>query len=176
VLLDAKRHFDAEGTPFLPDRRFPIGGRQLEAIAASERVEVRPGDILLLRTGWLAWLRSLDSDTRERMRGTVHPREGGLQSPGLDPSAATAAWLWDHGVVGVAADNHALETLQIRADEGFGHRRILALLGMPIGEYFDLEELAADCAADGVYEFLLVASPLNLPGGVGSPANAYAIK
>lgn len=47
---------------------------------------------------------------------------------------------------------------------------------MPIGEVWDLEELARDCTQDGVYEFFLVSVPLNLPGGVGSPANAYAIK
>lgn len=32
------------------------------------------------------------------------------------------------------------------------------------------------CAADGKYEFLLTAKPLNLVGGVGSPANAMAVK
>ena len=40
----------------------------------------------------------------------------------------------------------------------------------------DLEELAADCAADGVYEFLSVAPPLLVTGGVGSPINPQAIK
>ena len=44
------------------------------------------------------------------------------------------------------------------------------------GEFWDLDALAADCAADGVYEFFLTATPLNLEGGVGSPANAVAVK
>ena len=39
-----------------------------------------------------------------------------------------------------------------------------------------LEALAADCASDGVYECLFVAKPLVIRGGVGSPANALAIK
>ena len=47
---------------------------------------------------------------------------------------------------------------------------------MALGELWQTEDLAADCAADGVYEFLLVCKPLNLVGGVGSPANALAIK
>jgi len=59
---------------------------------------------------------------------------------------------------------------------GFQHRRLIALQGLPIGEVWDLDELARDCATDGVYEFMLVSAPLNLPGGVGSPPNAYAIK
>lgn len=39
-----------------------------------------------------------------------------------------------------------------------------------------LEDLAADCAEDGRYEFLVTSAPLNLSGGVGSPPNALAIK
>jgi hypothetical protein len=56
------------------------------------------------------------------------------------------------------------------------HRPLIALLGMIIGELWKLDELAEDCAADGVYEFLLTAKPLNLKGGVGSPPNALAVK
>ena len=50
------------------------------------------------------------------------------------------------------------------------------MLGMPIGEFWDLDPLADDCAQDGVYEFMLVSAPLYIPQGVGSPPNAYAIK
>lgn len=39
-----------------------------------------------------------------------------------------------------------------------------------------LEELAEDCAADGVYEFLLTAAPLPITGAVGSPVNPIAVK
>ena len=47
---------------------------------------------------------------------------------------------------------------------------------MPIGELWWLDDLADDCAADGVYEFFFTSAPLNVPGGVGSPPNALAIK
>ena len=50
------------------------------------------------------------------------------------------------------------------------------MFGMPIGELWSLDALADDCARDGVYEFFLVAKPLNLPNGVGSPSNAVAFK
>ena len=113
---------------------------------------------------------------RESLRGSVRPEPSGLQAPGLDGARETAAWLWDQGISAVGADNHALEALHVLREEGFQHRRLLPMLGIAIGEYFDLEELALDCAADGVYEFMLVSSPLNLPGGGGSPPNAYAIK
>ena len=47
---------------------------------------------------------------------------------------------------------------------------------MPDWEIVDLEELAADCAGDGVYEFFFVAPPLPITGAVGSPINPWAIK
>jgi hypothetical protein len=49
-------------------------------------------------------------------------------------------------------------------------------LGLPLGEFWVLDELADDCAADGRHEFMLVAPPLNIPGAVGSPMNPIAIK
>ena len=47
---------------------------------------------------------------------------------------------------------------------------------MPIGELWWLDDLALDCAADGRYEFFVTSAPLNVPGGVGSPPNALALK
>jgi hypothetical protein len=49
-------------------------------------------------------------------------------------------------------------------------------MGLPFGEIFFLEDLAADCAEDGVWEFLLCAPPLRVPGGLGSPINPLAVK
>lgn len=99
-----------------------------------------------------------------------------MACPGLDAQQATAGWIWDHQIAAMAADNVALEALPVDPAIGFQHRRLIALQGMPIGEVWDLDELAHECAGDGVYEFMLVSSPLNLPGGVGSPPNVYAIK
>jgi hypothetical protein len=50
------------------------------------------------------------------------------------------------------------------------------MLGFALAELLDLEDLARACAADGRWEFLFVAAPMHLPGGVGSPANAVAIR
>jgi hypothetical protein len=49
-------------------------------------------------------------------------------------------------------------------------------MGLTQGQNFDLEALAADCTDDGVYEFLLEASPLPFTGGCGSPVNPVAVK
>ena len=58
------------------------------------------------------------------------------------------------------------------------HRLRTAILDVELtpGQSLVIDELAADCEKDGAYEFLLVSGVLYLPGGVGSPANAYAIK
>lgn len=55
------------------------------------------------------------------------------------------------------------------------HQHIIPMFGMPIGELWDLEELAATCARLGKYSFLLTSAPLRVPGGVASPPNAIAI-
>jgi hypothetical protein len=49
-------------------------------------------------------------------------------------------------------------------------------MGISLGEFWSLDQLAADCAADGVYEFLLSAQALRVEGGAGSPVNPLAIK
>ena len=50
------------------------------------------------------------------------------------------------------------------------------MLGIVLGELFNLEALAVDCAKDNVWECMVTIKPLNLVGGVGSPPNAAAIK
>jgi hypothetical protein len=56
------------------------------------------------------------------------------------------------------------------------HQIAIPNIGLLIGEMWDLDALAADCASDGVYEFLLVAPPLPVTGAVGSPVNPIALK
>jgi kynurenine formamidase len=126
-------------------------------------VTLEDGDVFILRTGYGA----LVADPRSRSR----PRSW----PGLEPSEAMARYLWDHHCAAVVADNPAVEWAPGDPAE-FLHRRLIPMLGLALGELFYLEELAADCAADGRYTCMFVAVPLNLPGGVGSPANAIAIK
>ncbi len=169
VLLDVARHQAAKGQPIDATTPFRIPPELLEEVAAKEGVEIRAGDILLVRSGWTEHYLAADRAARERMQEE-------MAFPGLDASMAMAAWLWDHRIAAVAGDSPAVEFNPTDPATGWLHVRALAYLGMPFGEMWDLEALAADCAADGVYDCFLASAPLHVPGGIGSPPNAVAIK
>jgi kynurenine formamidase len=183
ILLDAVRYFDSIGDPLVQGRPRGITPSDLDSMARHFGVEVRSGDILLLHTGFAEYWLNTTPEQRATHAG----------SPGLHQSEEMVAWLWDHQISLAAADNGGLESWPVDPGSGWVdpdepppprgpshngmlHRPLIALLGMIIGELWQLHELAGDCAADGVHEFLLTAKPLNLEGGVGSPPNAMAIK
>jgi hypothetical protein len=56
------------------------------------------------------------------------------------------------------------------------HYVLIRDMGMTLGEMFDLEAIAADCASDGIYECLLCAPVLKVAHGVGTPLNPLAVK
>ena len=56
------------------------------------------------------------------------------------------------------------------------HMVLIRDLGMTLGEMFDLEELAVDCATDGTWDFFFTGIPLKLARCVGSPVSPVAIK
>mgnify|MGYP000126629363 CR=1 FL=1 len=169
VLIDVARMRAEEGNPLHGDATGEITVDDLERTLAVQGTTVEPGDILLVRTGWLEWYRGLDRGGRDRCAER-------LRAPGLQSTEQMARRLWDWHIAAVAADNPALEAWPPAAPEHFLHFRLLPLLGLPIGELFDLDALAADCAADGVYESFFTSAPLNLQAGVASPPNALAIK
>ena len=169
VLLDVARHLEAQGDPIDPSSSRAIKVAELEAAASAQDVTVEPGDILLVRTGWLRHYLDADQSTRDAIARDLH-------APGLEGSIEMAGWLWDHRIAAVAADCPALEPWPWDLSVGALHVRALCYLGMPFGEMWDLEALAEDCAEDGAYVFLLTSAPLHLRGGVGSPPNALAIK
>jgi kynurenine formamidase len=172
VLLDVGRHRAATGRPIDCATSEQITVADLEAVRVAQRVEIQTGDVLLIRTGWLHWYRN---ETTPGQRAAMADRNQ-LQAPGIAATEEMAAYLWDHHVAAVAADNPALEVWPPRAETGgFLHHRLIPLLGMPIGELWQLGQLAEACQAEGRYEFFFTSAPLNVPGGVGSPPNALAI-
>ena len=176
LLLDADGWSrETRGHRLDPRERQPLGVADITSILDWQHSEVHPGDVLLLHTGWLEWYVDLPGTDKNALADTLHPSPGGLKAPGLHPSRETAAWLWDHRVAAIAGDTPTVECLQVQRDEGFLHRRTLALLGMPIGEFWWLTDLARACRQQQRFHFLLSATPWRLPGGVGSPITPLAV-
>lgn len=169
VLLDLVAHRERESRDYDPFGSEPIEADELRAIVAAQEIELRGGDVLLIRTGWIGAYRGLDQAGRDAQSATP-------TISGLSGSDDVARFLWDSGAIAVAADNPTLEVAPGDPAVGSLHRRLIPLLGFVVGELLDLDRLASRCAADSRWDFLFTAMPLNLPGGVGSPANAMAIR
>ncbi|WP_417563113.1 cyclase family protein [Microbacterium sp.] len=181
-VIDVAAYRESIGKPIDHAASEGISIAEVEATLTWQGSEVRPGDILLFRFGWIDWYRSGQYD-----------RETPPTSAGLMQREETAAWLWDQRIAMAAADNIALEawpasddseivteaeqrgTLPLSTHTGMLHRILIPLLGLTIGELWDLDELAVACHARQKYDALIFAEPLNVVGGVGSPANALAL-
>lgn len=161
VLLDVVAH-RGEDVFCRPGR--PVTPAELDDIAAKQGVTIGRGDIVVVHTGW--WTRFLATG------------DGAEAGSGLDWTCAS--WLHDLEVAAVAADNLMVEDPDpANGVEGTFlpmHMLCLRDMGLMLGEYWDLSGLAADCAADGVYDFQLIAPPLKVVGAVGAPVNPIAIK
>jgi kynurenine formamidase len=151
----------AKGVPHLSvDDR--IGPDELTACLDGTGVELRPGDVAVIRTGWpLVW----------QQQG---PDAYWAGQPGL--SADGGRWLAERDVSLVASDNAAIGGLNARqlADEDLIddlHMILLWRHGIHLAEMLWLEELAET----GRTDFLFAAAPLAIEGGTASPITPIAV-
>jgi kynurenine formamidase len=160
VLVDVARY---AGVASL-EESYAISVDDLEGALSEARVTLKPGDALLIRTGYLAKCRA------DAWRGYIG------DSPGL--GLETIEWIHEHQLAAVATDTVAVEVKpsQIKGFLVAFHVLAITHMGLLMGEIFDLEALSEDCHDDGIFEFLFVAPPLPVTGGVGSPINPYAVK
>jgi kynurenine formamidase len=174
VLLDVGRALAAQGLASdehgtggeLPDG-FAITPEHLDATIGAQggTSAVGRGDIVVVRTGQY---------TRTRRDGWGEYAGGA--APGL--SFTSASWLHDREIAAIATDTWGFEVRPNEFDVAFQplHQVCIPHIGLFIGEMWDPDALAADCAADGVYDFWLTAAPLPITGAVGSPVNPLAVK
>ena len=149
---------------------YPITRADVEGALEKQGTKVRPGDIVLFRTGWVPGFYALETPAEKL--AYVAAEHTGLTSD-------VVPWIQQNRLAAVAADSLALERIpnDIAPEMVVPlHGNLLRDLGVYIGEIWWLEDLAADCAVDGRYEFFLAAQPLNIPGAVGTPLNPIAIK
>lgn len=173
ALADIERYRRKIGRPLRANEADEVSVEEIEACLEAQGTAISSGTILLLRFGWINWYESSDETTRVRLA-----QSDDFPACGLARSENTARWIWERELAAIAGDNPALEVQPFDpgSKDGFLHYRLIPLLGMAIGEMFSLDALAEDCASDGCFEGMLVSAPLNKNGGVGSPANALAIK
>jgi kynurenine formamidase len=155
VMLDLARH---QGVRHLALGRV-VTPEEMESCARAQGVEIRAGDVLLLRTGWY----TLFHDNRE------------LWSQGYPgPDVSCTAWLKAKDVIALGADNAGVEcsvyATRTRTSPRL-HVTTLRDLGVYLIEHLDLEELARD----RVYEFLFVAAPLRLMRATGAGFSPLAL-
>jgi kynurenine formamidase len=146
------------------DAGFRILPHMLEGAEARQNVHVGAGDILLVRTGWIRHF-TVDHAVEPFWKG----------EPGI--AMECAEWLHTREVAAIASDNWGVEVSPADRSGGLPvHNVLIRDMGMTLGEIFDLDALAADCTADGLWEFFFTAPPLKVVNGVGTPITPLAIK
>ena len=175
VLADIGRYHEGHGRTLDFMTNEMIALEDLWETLREQKTELRPGDVLLVRIGWTKAYLAMSAVQKEALAART-------KSPGIEGTARTAKWLWDSRISAVASDSPALEampppkTRNSLESNDLLHFHMLSYFGMPIGEMWNLEELAEACASDRHYDFFFTSAPLNIPGGVGSPPNAIAVK
>lgn len=141
------------GAPLTED--FEVMPEHLEAAVQAQSVEIRKGDVVLLRTGWAKFF----EDARRYVRDAHGP----------GPSLAGAQWLSVRGIFAAGADTVAFE--KVPAPSMPAHVHLLVDSGIHIIECLNLEDLAAD----RVWEFVFVAAPMKIRGATGAPVRPLAL-
>ena len=156
VLLDVARFKNVEA--LAPGQE--ITAEDLEATAKAEAVEIKPGDSVIIRTGYGKYFEA----DRAKYAG---PRPG--------PGESAARWLAGKKIFLVGDDQMSFEVVPEKGTVFPCHRILIADNGIYIVENLNLEELSRALADQRVYEFVLVLNPPRIRGATGAAANAFAI-
>jgi kynurenine formamidase len=170
VVLDMPSTFAAQGRPYDAGTTVEFTVDDLEAARERAGVQIGTGDILLVNTGFGHWYSQQSPEVKRAL-----PTR--LRCPGLEHSEAICRYLWDHHIAAIASDTFAVEAwpgnfAPDAAPFGFIHNMLIGAFGLALGELWWLHDLAQDCLSTGVHEGMLIATPINAVGGIGSTANA----
>ena len=138
---------------------------ELIAAEQAQGVRLEAGDIFVFRTG------------HHRRRLELGPWNNGYDGEGkAGLHVRTLPWLHERKVAVFLPDGDG-ETVPCHV-EGFAypvHALQLVAMGMCCADSLQFEEVVKVCEEENRWEFLVVATPLRLPGGTGSLFNPIAI-
>lgn len=103
ILLDYASWADEKGIPYIAASKHCISHHDLEAIAQDQGVELRPGDLLMVRTGWIKWYNEATPEERVSGCKTHH------NYIGVEGTKESIEWLWNHHFAALIGDNMAFE-------------------------------------------------------------------
>ncbi|KAI9369507.1 hypothetical protein BJX61DRAFT_145916 [Aspergillus egyptiacus] len=174
ILIDYATWAQKNSIALTPFETGSIPLSSLQQILTETNLTPRRGDILFIRTGFTEAYNRLTPEEEKALASRPTPDFAGVEN-----GEKTLRWLWENQFAAIASDSPSFEPAPLVRDgmppEVTLHQWCLSGWGMPIGEYFDLEELARCCREKGRWSFFLSSVPLKVPGGVASPPNAVAI-
>jgi kynurenine formamidase len=169
VLLDVARVKGVDGLDEV-DPAYAITGDDLDAAADRAGVQVQSGDAVLVRTGFMRHFKA--------GRRKLYASGDQYRIPGL--SMHSVEWMHDHDVAAAFVDTYAYEVFPPFSPDWSDtlavHMLQIRDMGLIQGQNWDLEALAADCAADGQHDMLLLAAPEPITGASSTPVNPVAVK
>ena len=165
VLIDLARHFGEESRL--------VDYETLRQVMDEDGVVVEPGDMVLIHTGWTTAILEMGLDTDLDRLGSI--------CPALDSQdERLLQWVTESQLAALAADNYSIEGIS-REQSGTHTRPFIPLhnlclfkLGVHLGQFWYLHELATWLRENGRSRFLLTAAPLRLPGAIASPVTPIA--
>ncbi|KAI5475870.1 hypothetical protein MNV49_000752 [Pseudohyphozyma bogoriensis] len=172
VLLDwvRWRELTQPETPLpSPITTYAITLSDLIEVAKFQGTKFQPGDILIIRSGFVRWHNQ--ATAADRKAATLE-KDSFI---GIEATEESKKWLWNEHFSAVVGDTVAFEAWPPVEGTTCLHEWLLAMWGCPIGEMWNLESLSELCHKNHRWSFFLASAPLNVPGGVGSPPNAIAI-
>lgn len=161
VLLDWAEWAARNGIQLNPCQSGKIELAHLQAIVEEQDIKIRPGDILLIRGGFIAAYEQLSVEEKE-----VFPQRQPGGFLGLEATKDSLRWLWENRFAAIASDCPTVERSPIEGpynDPDVNlHQWCIAGWGMPLGEMFYLEDLARECRRLGRWTFFLTSMPLKV--------------
>lgn len=160
VLIDYWSYAQRHNKLYDPNTTHAISLSELIACAKEQGTEFRFGDILMVRSGWIDNYNHLDQNARDSL-AQISPYK--QVYVGVEVSEEMVDFLHDNYFAAVAGDAPSFESWPTPYDWHL-HSFLLPRWGCPIGEMWNLEQLAEACQRHNRYHFFFVSSPSNVSG------------